>query len=121
MKAEYQALSQEDGDEAEELTPQRRRNPIARFFKDDLNVLVLVWIGIITVYVVGWWPVDFAVTSITSRDPYGGKTLSPSNVTVVPGFFIQDDPNFNETGYDALQDSFGLIDKSRNRWKKFAK
>ena len=27
---------------------------------------------------------------------------------------------FNATGYDLLTDSFGLIDKSKGRWKKFA-
>ncbi|ORX37383.1 histidine phosphatase superfamily [Kockovaella imperatae] len=54
----------------------------------------------------------------TSGDIYGGKTLAGiTNFTVVPGIFIQDDPSFNSSGYDLLQDSFGLIDKSPNRWK----
>lgn len=56
-----------------------------------------------------------------SRDKFGGKTLAPSNYTVVPGFFIQDEPTFNSTGYDVLKDSFGLMDKSKGRWKTFTK
>lgn len=52
-------------------------------------------------------------------DAFGGKTLSPSNVTVVRGIFKQDDPSFNETGYDSLKDSFGLVDQSEGRWKNF--
>lgn len=53
------------------------------------------------------------------RDPYGGKTLAPSNVTVITGLFRQDDPDLDPNGYDMLKDSFGLIDKSPDRWKKF--
>lgn len=40
-----------------------------------------------------------------------GKTLTPSNCTVVRGVFIHSDPDFNATDYDVLSDSFGLIDK----------
>lgn len=54
-------------------------------------------------------------------DSYGGKTLAPANYTVVPGLFVQSDPGFNATGYDMLQDSFGLLDKSAGRWKNFTK
>lgn len=49
-------------------------------------------------------------------DQYGGKKLTPTNYTVVPGIFIQDSPTFNATGYNVLNDSFGLIDKSSDRW-----
>lgn len=31
----------------------------------------------------------------------------------------QDSPDFNATGYDLLQDSFGLLDKSPSRWSTF--
>lgn len=55
------------------------------------------------------------------KDKYGGKTLAPSNVTVVTGLFRQDDPELDPEGYDMLKDSFGLLDKSHNRWKKFTK
>lgn len=55
------------------------------------------------------------------KDPYGGKTLAPSNVTVVTGLFRQDDPDLDPEGYDMLKDSFGLLDKSFDRWKKFTK
>lgn len=68
-------------------------------------------------------PLD-AVADLAARgkhDKYHGKTLAPSNFTVVPGIFIQDDPKFNATGYDLLSDSFGLIDKSAKRWKNFTK
>lgn len=54
-----------------------------------------------------------------STDQYHGKTLSPTNYTVIPNVFIQDDPSLNATGYNLLNDSFGLIDKSSNRWKNF--
>jgi hypothetical protein len=50
-------------------------------------------------------------------DPFHGKTLTPTNYTVVQGIFIQDDPNFESSGYDLLTDSFGLIDKSTKRWR----
>lgn len=55
------------------------------------------------------------------KDRYGGKTLAPSNVTVVTGLFRQDDPDLDPEGYDMLKDSFGLLDKSPQRWKKFTK
>ncbi|KAL1405992.1 putative phosphoglycerate mutase pmu1 [Vanrija albida] len=68
-------------------------------------------------------PLD-AVADIAARskhDKFHGKTLAPSNYTVVPGVFVQDDPKFNATGYDLLSDSFGLLDKSAKRWKNFTK
>ncbi|KAL7410167.1 histidine phosphatase superfamily [Mrakia frigida] len=49
------------------------------------------------------------------------EVFAPSNYSVVDGFFIQSSPTFNATGYDALKDNFGLIDKSPNKWKNFAK
>lgn len=55
------------------------------------------------------------------KDPYGGKTLAPSNVTVITGLFRQDDPDLKEDGYDMLKDGFGLLDKSPDRWKKFTR
>ena len=55
-------------------------------------------------------------------DQYGGKKLAGiTNYTVVPGIFIQDDPKFNSTGYNLLNDSFGLIDKSPQRWTNLTK
>lgn len=48
-----------------------------------------------------------------------GKVLEPRNYTVVQGFFIQSDPSFGNVDYDPLNDSFGLIDKSPNRWRDF--
>lgn len=50
-----------------------------------------------------------------------GKALTPSNYTVVRGVFIQSEPDFNATDYDGLSDSFGLIDKSPNRWRNFSR
>ncbi|EJT52925.1 phosphoglycerate mutase family protein [Trichosporon asahii var. asahii CBS 2479] len=55
------------------------------------------------------------------KDKYGGKTLAPSNVTVITGLFRQDDPDLDPEGYDMLKDSFGLLDKSPDRWKKFTR
>lgn len=55
------------------------------------------------------------------KDKYGGKTLAPSNVSVVTGLFRQDDPDLDPEGYDMLKDSFGLLDKSHGRWKHFTK
>ncbi|KAL8286550.1 hypothetical protein RQP46_004567 [Phenoliferia psychrophenolica] len=53
--------------------------------------------------------------------PHGaGHLFAPTNYSIVPDIFIQDSPTFNATGYDVLSDSFGLIDKSKGRWKKFA-
>ena len=52
----------------------------------------------------------------SDTDQYHGKTLTPSNYTVITGIFAQDDPKTNATGYSLLNDSFGLIDKSENRW-----
>lgn len=54
-------------------------------------------------------------------DPFHGKTLAPSNVSVVTGLFRQDDPDLDEEGYDMLKDGFGLLDKSADRWRKFTK
>lgn len=54
-----------------------------------------------------------------TTDQYYGKVLTPTNYTVVKGVFIQDSPTFNATGYNVFNDSFGLIDKSPNRWKNF--
>ena len=50
------------------------------------------------------------------KDKFFGKALTPTNYTVVPGIFIQDDPSFTGKNYSMLKDSFGLIDKSENRW-----
>lgn len=55
----------------------------------------------------------------TTDEQYGGKVLTVNNYTVVPNVFIQDSPTFNATGYNTLNDSFGLIDKSAQRWKNF--
>lgn len=53
-----------------------------------------------------------------------GKTLTVSNYTVVQGLFAHSDPEFKDAGkgegYDNLDDSFGLIDKSPDRWQCFA-
>ncbi|KAI5478262.1 phosphoglycerate mutase family protein [Pseudohyphozyma bogoriensis] len=48
-------------------------------------------------------------------------TFTPTNYTVVPDIFIQDSADFNATGYNAFTDSFGLIDKSANRWHTLTK
>ena len=45
----------------------------------------------------------------------------PTAYEVVAGIFIQDDPDFESDGYDSLNDSFGLIDKSPERWTNLAK
>jgi hypothetical protein len=45
----------------------------------------------------------------------------PTTYATVPGIFIQDDPDFDEDGYDSLKDSFGLIDKSEDRWTKLTR
>ena len=57
----------------------------------------------------------------SDTDPFAGKKLTPTNYTVVPNVFIQDSPAFNTTGYNLLNDSFGLIDKSPGRWQNFTK
>ena len=54
-------------------------------------------------------------------DPSYGKTLTPTNFAVVPGIFIQDDPSFTGKNYNMLNDSFGLIDKSDDRWVNLTK
>lgn len=55
----------------------------------------------------------------TTPDGYHGKTLTVSNYTVVQGIFAHSDPEFKDEGYDLLNDSFGLIDKSPERWVNF--
>ena len=55
-------------------------------------------------------------------DQYGGKKLAGiTNYTVITDIFIQDSPTFNSTGYNLLNDSFGLIDKSPERWTNLTK
>ena len=44
------------------------------------------------------------------------NTFAPTNYTSLQGIFIQDSASFNSTGYNVLNDSFGLIDKSSSRW-----
>jgi hypothetical protein len=53
--------------------------------------------------------------------PFFGKTLAPSNYTVVKGIFRQDEDDFDGHGYDLLKDGFGLLDKSVDRWGNFSK
>ncbi len=57
----------------------------------------------------------------STTDQYNGKTLTPTNYTVIPGVFIQDSPKYNATNYNLLNDSFGLIDKSPERWQNFTR
>lgn len=52
-------------------------------------------------------------------DQYYGKILTPSNYSVVQGIFAHSEPEFKDDEYDLLKDSFGLIDKSPERWIKF--
>ncbi|KAK4057644.1 putative phosphoglycerate mutase pmu1 [Microbotryomycetes sp. JL221] len=48
------------------------------------------------------------------------KTFVPTNYTIVPGFFVQDDPDFDATGFNLLNHSFGLKDEaSPTRWFNF--
>ncbi|GAA5923036.1 putative phosphomutase [Sporobolomyces koalae] len=48
------------------------------------------------------------------------KVFTPTNYTVVDGFFVQSSPNFNDTKeYDLLEHSFGLVDSSHERWSRF--
>ena len=63
-------------------------------------------------------PLLLALPSLADGDKYFGKAHAPTNYTVVSGIFIQDDPSFDADGYDMLSDSFGLIDKSPDRWTK---
>lgn len=49
------------------------------------------------------------------------KLFVPTNYTIVPGFFIQDSPSFNATGYNFLNDTFGLLDKGPQHWSRFRK
>ena len=56
-----------------------------------------------------------------TTDQYGGKVITPTNYSVVTGVFVQDEPTFNATGYNLLNDSFGLLDKSPSRWTNFTK
>ncbi|CAD6573642.1 MAG: hypothetical protein CYPHOPRED_005185 [Cyphobasidiales sp. Tagirdzhanova-0007] len=44
----------------------------------------------------------------------------PTNYSVVTGVFIQDDSGFDASNYHLLNDSFGLIDKSENRWRNLS-
>ena len=39
--------------------------------------------------------------------------------SVVQGVFKQSDPDFNDKGYDLLNDSFGLVDQEGDRWRNF--
>lgn len=61
---------------------------------------------------------NMSESTITTAGYYG-KTLTASNYTVVQGIFVQSDPDFKDADYDVLGDSFGLIDKSHDRWIKF--
>jgi hypothetical protein len=49
-------------------------------------------------------------------DGYYGKLLDVEEYTVVQGIFKQSDPSSSPNG---RMDSFGLIDKSPDRWMKF--
>jgi hypothetical protein len=49
-------------------------------------------------------------------DGYHGKLLDVEEYTVVKGIFKQSDPSTSPNG---RMDSFGLIDKSQDRWMKF--
>ncbi|KLT44325.1 phosphoglycerate mutase-like protein [Cutaneotrichosporon oleaginosum] len=63
-----------------------------------------------------------SLPSLLSRngtDPYHGKSLAPSNYTVVTGLFRQSEPDFDPEGYDMLRDSFGLLYKGADRWLRF--
>ncbi|GAA5850180.1 hypothetical protein JCM8547_001032 [Rhodosporidiobolus lusitaniae] len=59
----------------------------------------------------------------TARGSQTADVTSPTTYaySVVDGFFRQSSPSFptNDPTYDPLQDSFGLIDKSSSRWKRF--
>jgi hypothetical protein len=64
--------------------------------------------------------------SETNLDPrwgkrFYGKTLLPTNYTVVPGIFYQDAADYNNTDYNSLTDSFGLLDKSADRWNNLTR
>lgn len=60
-------------------------------------------------------------TRWSDSDRYYGKKLAPSNYSIVHDIFIQDSAAFNGTGYNLLNDSFGLFDKSPGRWQSFTK
>ncbi|ORY73408.1 histidine phosphatase superfamily [Leucosporidium creatinivorum] len=51
--------------------------------------------------------------------PVMGKVFTPTNYTVVRGFFLQDEPSFNSTTFDLLHSSFGLLSNSTSRWHSF--
>lgn len=61
-------------------------------------------------------------TKMTDKsDQENGSAEGLFQYTVVKGIFIQSDPEFENEGYDVLNDSFGLIDKTPERWRKFGK
>ncbi|GAA5957460.1 hypothetical protein JCM3765_001150 [Sporobolomyces pararoseus] len=48
------------------------------------------------------------------------RVFTPTNYTVVDGFFHQSSSKFNDSDhYDLLKHSFGLIDTSKERWSRF--
>lgn len=65
--------------------------------------------------------VGSGVGSTGILDIYGGKTLAPSNFSVVHGLFRQSDPDFNGTDYDVVRDGFGLLATGKERWREFTR
>lgn len=51
--------------------------------------------------------------------PQPGNDEGQFGFSVVQGIFKQSDPEFRDSGYDSLRDSFGLIDKEGDKWGKF--
>ena len=85
-----------------------------------ITTFLALWLTALTVFLLA--PTGFLSPPkdrSTNANLHYGKTLSPSNYTVIKGVFIQDSPTFNTTGYNLLNDSFGLIDKSARRWQNF--
>ncbi|KAL2914604.1 putative phosphoglycerate mutase pmu1 [Polyrhizophydium stewartii] len=47
--------------------------------------------------------------------------IRPTNFTIVPGFFAQDDPANSPSNYPLIGPSLGLLDNSTTRWATFQK
>ncbi|GAA5899462.1 uncharacterized protein JCM6883_005228 [Sporobolomyces salmoneus] len=107
-KAERGVIGSDAESDEEEFGEEQRRN---------LGIM-LTWLLLGTSLVVS------ASSSPTSQLPFNTmrqgpltRTITPTNYTIVDGFFHQSSPTYN--GSDPLPHSFGLIDTSKERWSRF--
>lgn len=103
------------GGSDEDIVLHHRPSYMTSFWRRAGAVLLLTSLSVFASTQTFGWSYRVARSDQTIMDNTNHRG-PPTSYEVVPGIFIQDDPDFNEDGYDSLKDSFGLIDKSPNRW-----